>query len=184
MGVGLYCSCFGKSGRERLTKEYTNDQEVGLPTSIIDLMKRTCSRRSKNQKITKNTQQEKKQQLKKEDHISKEFSTLQDCLLASPALNRNNGGEVAHHHHVLKQNKVYPSFAEDDIADYASNGGSFTKQRPLKVAEIDSNISKMDVSSSSRRSQIGNKIKKRVSFKLPVEAEIFIYNVEEEEIDK
>lgn len=115
--------------------------------------------------------QQQQQQLQLENY--KKFSTLEECFLASPMPNSyNSNGDQALHHHVLKQNKVYPS-------DYASNNprGSFSKQRLLKAGEVGS--SEVEVYSSLSRSQSGKR-KKKVSFRLPEEADIIVYNISEE----
>ncbi|WCJ33002.1 hypothetical protein M5689_014389 [Euphorbia peplus] len=115
----------------------------------------------------------------------KGFKTLEDCLLDSPAVNgyyisnsnsnnNSNIGECYFH----KQNKVHPSLLlgyHDDCSDYGYNydnpRGSTSKQRLIvKVAEP-----------ALRKSRSKKTSKKRVSFRLPEEADIFVYNLTEED---
>ncbi|EEF31180.1 conserved hypothetical protein [Ricinus communis] len=186
--MGAICSCFGRSSFETFPKEDLNDHNNGLLiTANTEILKQRCSQRKNEIKRRELNPQEKQKKKQQQQLVKdKEFTTLKDCLLSSPAVdtyyNSSTNGDdpLVYCHVILKQNKVYPSFAEDNV-DYASNPrGSFSKKRLLKISEVNSS-SQVDVSSSLTRNH-SKKIKKRVSFKLPEESDIFIYHIPEEEI--
>lgn len=147
---------------------------------------RNCLLWTKNKKKTQTQAKEQKQHIMK---LVKE-RTLEDCLSASSPDYANeedckNGGKL---YHVLPQyfNRVYPALAGED-REYCSNSrGSLCRERLLKVEEI-GRRSKVSVSSSTLGRNRSGKIKKRVSFKLPEEADIIIFyspHHEESRIDE
>lgn len=109
-----------------------------------------------------------------------EYMTLEDCLLASPNINvhpRITGGEIQMFKHLPK--RVYPSSSSPDV-----NQEFFTPRRSFSSGannigrideddELDGDHDSMSMSSISR-SESG-KVKKKVSFRLPEESDIYIY---------
>ncbi|KAL3519387.1 hypothetical protein ACH5RR_017536 [Cinchona calisaya] len=119
-----------------------------------------------------------------------ECSTLEDCLLASPNLNahpRIVGGEIQIFKHLPK--RVYPSSSSPD-----TNQEFFTPRRSFSGADrlgrIDEDYEEYgdlvhELSSVSSVSRSGSgKVKKKVSFKVPEEADIYIYYTPKDESEE
>ncbi|KAJ4704019.1 Phospholipase C [Melia azedarach] len=134
------------------------------PTSIIEFIKPECL------KIKKNKQDMKKKKLNPyEKTITKPRKlTLEDWLVASPGPSSRpeyfNGGEL----NVLKQfsKKVHPSSARIQEAGAAATSTS-------RTGDCSTFSCSMEASSVSR-SQSG-KLKKKVTFKSPEEADIILF---------
>lgn len=156
MGAG-FSSSRQSSGPQKLPREYLSDQNSVLASSIINFMKPRCLW----------TDEEKEQHQQQPANEAK-LRTLEEWLLASPSLNKNSssGGE----YYVFKQLSPNIHFHQSlyvDKADYVSDS--------LHQVE------KEELSTSSQ----SGKTKKRVSFKLPEEADIFIfYSPAEDEYGK
>ena len=99
----------------------------------------------------------------------KELITLEECLKASLGYDYEQDYKNIGEYHVLKQfsNRVYPALDGDN-----SNTMDYSMERQIKVEDIGRR--EMGVS-SMRRSQSDEKVKKRVSFRLPQEADIIIF---------
>ncbi|XP_021288166.1 uncharacterized protein LOC110419437 [Herrania umbratica] len=118
---------------------------------------------------------ERQLQLKEKQHQqpkqAKEL-TLEDWLIASPGLQKHSGtggGE----YHVLKHSskRVFPSFVGENAHTSSKPRENFSKERLLKFEDDE----REDMEVSLSRSQSG-KSKKRVSFRQPEEADIFIFH--------
>ncbi|KAL3503558.1 hypothetical protein ACH5RR_038007 [Cinchona calisaya] len=138
------------------------DSEVGLAASIMNFMKQgflLCNNSTTDQKRRKRVshshqsqQQEKKHHLLKNKEI--EFVTLEEWILSSPCLNVANNNQ-GNDHQLSKQSskRVHPSFD--------------TTHQEVGKKEVED-------SSFCSQSQSGNKLKKKVSFRLPEVADVFI----------
>ncbi|XVF27989.1 hypothetical protein REPUB_Repub14bG0157100 [Reevesia pubescens] len=136
-------------------------------SSIIEAIKPECLKKRK----MKKNQMKIRQLQSPEKRITKVRKlTLEDWLLASPGpagLNRpdclNEGGELYVFKHFSR--RVYPSSSREREDVPSTPGDSFSMD-----------LSSGDVSRSSfKRSQSG-KLKKKVSFRLPEEADIVIFH--------
>ncbi|EEF32791.1 uncharacterized protein LOC125370476 [Ricinus communis] len=138
---------------------YSMDEKPKEGSSIIELLKPGCFKAKKTKTNRKRT--------------------LEDWLLASPSMKPDciTVGEL----HVSKQfsKRVHPSSSIEAHKVVLSKAGeSFSLERLVildREADLDCiNFSSMDVSSAIKRSK-SNETKKRVSFKLPEEADIIIF---------
>ncbi|XVF70750.1 hypothetical protein PTKIN_Ptkin11bG0187800 [Pterospermum kingtungense] len=137
---------------------------------------------------TKETEQkqlrqvEEKQQKQQQVEKAKDL-TLEDWLIDSPGfLQKNNGISVGEYHVFRHSSKrVFPSFVREMANSSCNNPReSFSKEKLKKPEDDHVQSEEMEVCLS--RSQSG-KSKKKVSFRLPEEADIFIFHsspVEEE----
>ncbi|OMO83617.1 hypothetical protein CCACVL1_11322 [Corchorus capsularis] len=114
------------------------------------------------------------QQLKKAKEV-----TLEEWLIASPGLQKhNNSGSGEYHVFKHSSKRVFPSFIGENhgnsskINSCSNPRGSFSKESLLKFED---NVEREEVEISISRSQSG-KSKKKVSFRLPEEADIFIFH--------
>lgn len=98
--------------------------------------------------------------------------TLEDCLISSPALNPQcniRAGEIP----VLKQpNKVYPSSPDFSNTHFYTPRMSFSSGKLEKIDEFGEEDEE-EVSIISRSGQ--GTLKKKVTFKLPEEADMIIF---------
>lgn len=109
------------------------------------------------------------------------YMTLEDCLLASPSLNahpRVVGGEIQIFKH-LPTNRVFPSSTSPDTGqEFFTPRRSFSGA-DCKLGRIDEDYGQDADQDSSRVSSISRsgsgKVKKKVRFRLPEEADIYIY---------
>ncbi|PON94171.1 hypothetical protein TorRG33x02_102100 [Trema orientale] len=169
MGLFLSCSCFSSS--KTLPKEdHDHHQNGGLIRSVTEFVKPTHSRTGKNKQKTEQNEN----QYKKLNMVKK--GTLEDLLLAEPGKKENcicksTGKECCFVIRFFK--RIYPPF--EDCATKASKAKvkSASMERLLKVEVVDHSSAEIDVSSMSR-SQSGN-LRKRVSFRVPSEADIIIF---------
>lgn len=150
MGAG-FSSSRRSSSPQKLPKKYLSDQNSVLASSIINFMKPRCLW----------TDEENKQH---QPVNEAKLRTLEEWLLASPSLNKNSssGGE----YYVFKNFSPKVHFHRSlyaDKADYTSN----SLEGLLKLDEVE----KEELRASSQ----SGKTKKRVRFKLPEEADIFIF---------
>ena len=118
---------------------------------------------------TKETKQkQQKQQLKK----AKE-PTLEDWLIASPGKLQKNNGISGGEYHVFKHSfkRVFPSFVGEMANSSSKPREIFSKEKLLKSEDVE----REEIEVSLSRSQSGQS-KKRVSFRQPEEADIFIFH--------
>lgn len=102
-------------------------------------------------------------------------STLEDCLLASPNpayMISNGSGDFQ----VFKQlfQKLHPSSPEDHSADFFTPRISFSAEKLGLLGKLNEEEEE-ELCGAISRTQSG-KLKKRVSFRLPEEADIFIFS--------
>lgn len=191
-------SCLrGFSSAERSPNEekyYANHRSVSsTATSVVEFLKPKCLRKEKKKDM------EMQQKEKQEDHQQltstvKEVLTLEEWFMASPGTGDycfwTKGGEYCVFKHYLSK-KIHPSLAAGDSADFTSKprakdstSNTVSLETLLKMEEIDTE--EKGVISAISRSQSG-KEKKRVSFKLPQESDIIIFQcspeVDAEDID-
>ncbi|KAF5730518.1 Hydroxyproline-rich glycoprotein family protein [Tripterygium wilfordii] len=163
-------SCFGQSSPQRLPKESSDEQNVSITTSVIEFIKQSLKREKTKKKQLQQFNPEDKQQLK--------VVSLQDWILDSPRLNEDcpNFGEQ-----VLKQFsvKVYPCLVQEKANFSYNPRESFSQERLLKDFEVDTE--ELEECSLSKR--LSKKAKKRVSFRLPEESDIFIFYPDEDELE-
>lgn len=133
----------------------------------------------------KKIEEEKKKQLSPLDNKletkSKEISSLKDCLLNSPRLNPPyvNGGEVQVY--TQKPKKVILSSPEVQT-EFFTPRISFSAERLGYLGKIDEKDDEEDLCMMSKSRC--EKLKKRVSFRLPEEGDIFIFYSPEETVEK
>ncbi|XVF33937.1 hypothetical protein REPUB_Repub18cG0014100 [Reevesia pubescens] len=171
MGFSLSCFRQSSSSPQRLAEqEIKHDRSACSGMSFMVLGCLWTKETKKRQLQLKEEQQE--QQLKK----SKEL-TQEDWLIAAPGngiLQKNNGTSSDGEYHVFKHSskRVFPSFNVGEMANNSSKPReSFSKEKLLKFEEVERED--MEVSLSRSKSW---KSKKRVSFRLPEEADIFIFH--------
>ncbi|KAK9025914.1 hypothetical protein V6N11_038768 [Hibiscus sabdariffa] len=102
--------------------------------------------------------------------------TLEDWLIASPGLQKIKGNSSRGEYHVLKHHsskRVFPSFVEENMN---SSGSSSTKARRSLKAGEEEDVGTEDIIEVSLSMNQSGKSKKRVSFRLPEEADIFIFH--------
>ncbi|KAI5672923.1 hypothetical protein M9H77_13287 [Catharanthus roseus] len=123
-----------------------------------------CCMKQKQQQQQPRTEKDQRQP-HDDDHLLK-MMTLEDCLLASPSLN-----SPPRNHQIFKQlpRKICPSFPpeEEESQDFSTPRLSFSSS---KRHDIDVNLS----SKSIRKSGSG-KSGKKVRFRMPDEADIYLY---------
>ncbi|CAI9086905.1 OLC1v1020830C1 [Oldenlandia corymbosa var. corymbosa] len=131
------------------------------------------------------------------DYKPKKWMTLEECLMASPNIN------VHHHscilggggHHDQAQmfrknlpNKIHPSSSPDD--DDINIEEFFTPSRSFSLGRIDEREEEEEQDEKSSASvtpssRVGSgKSGRKVSFRLPGEADIFIYHTPKETLDE
>ena len=134
--------------------------------TIIVFMKPKCLRAKLKKK--RQVHAKEKQQLKT---IGGYFSQ-EECLKNSPGYSYEQDSKFEGEYHVLKQfsHMVYPDLAVEDGDKTNTSRDGYSLERLLKVEEIDRR--EMCVSSSRRRI---DSLKKRVSFRLPEEADTIIF---------
>ena len=168
----LYLSCLCFSSSETLPKEdHDHHQNGGLIRLPMEFVKPTGSWTGKNkQKMEQGESQYQKLKMVKK-------GTLEDLLLAEPGKDENlictsNGKECRFFIRFFK--RICPPFSEDYAGTKTSKAKfkSASFERLLKV-EVVEHSGETDVSSVSR-SQSGN-TRKRVSFRVPSEADIIIF---------
>ncbi|XVF77340.1 hypothetical protein PTKIN_Ptkin14bG0035200 [Pterospermum kingtungense] len=182
MGFGLTC-LRQPSSPQRLADQEATKHEHNRSSSCSDMsfMMFGCfwTKEAKKRPLQAKKKQQKQQKLKK---AKQQVNTLEDRLIASPGkLQRNNdsfGGEYQAFKHSSK--RVFPSFNVGDPTAANSSSinkprQSFSKERLLVNSEDDHIERGLDMQVCLSRSQSG-KSKKRVSFKLPEEADIFIFH--------
>ncbi|KAJ4725179.1 Phospholipase C [Melia azedarach] len=154
------------SSPQKLPKDDPDVENAGLATSIMKFMKPKClwidEEKDQMQMQLQLYLHEKHQQ---QINMTKE-RTLEEWLLASPRLNKNyrNGGGEYYVLQCLSSPKVHVhSSLYGDKADYISNN---SRERLIKVDQVE-----QEEPSRGKR----GKIKKRVSFRLPEETDIFIF---------
>lgn len=170
--------------------------------SLMELLKPACLRSEKGVRKRPLTPEKKKTtnvystSSTKKENISGEgsFTSLGDWLTSSPGSKPDsmNGGELYVLRSHYSSRRVHPSSSSsskrphsihDDEALSSKARDSFPINRST-VKNEDDNIypdANLDnMSSSLRRNQSGNKSKKRVSFRLPEEADIVIFYPSEE----
>ncbi|GMJ10373.1 hypothetical protein HRI_004706500 [Hibiscus trionum] len=172
--MGCRFSCFGQSSCPQTlsdqegTKQDNNRKQSSC--SVLSLLMLVCM--WKNEAKERELLQEKEQQ---QQNKAKEL-TLEDWLIASPGLQKMNGTSSCGEYHVFKYHsskRVYPSFVEENT-NSSSSSSSSKARRSLKAGEeVDGTEDIIEVSLSMNRS---GKSKKRVSFRLPEEADIFIFH--------
>ncbi|OWM85858.1 hypothetical protein CDL15_Pgr012108 [Punica granatum] len=162
MGVTLSCSCFGQSSnhaQENLpNSSASGDKNCKLASLIINFMKPRCSGTRKGRPIE--AQQEKDRKMPKR--------TLEDWLSEASSPTSKQSDIINADKHMFKHfsnKRIHPSSAYPR--------GSFSKERLLKVVEDGDSLEV--ISSSFKRISQGERIKKRVSFRLPEEDEIIIF---------
>ncbi|KAK8705995.1 hypothetical protein V6N13_049577 [Hibiscus sabdariffa] len=167
--MGCRFSCFGQSScpqtlpdQEGAKYDYNRNRSS---CSVLSLPMSVCM--WKNEAKERELLQEKEQQ---QQNKGKEL-TLEDWLIASPGLQKMKGTSSRGEYHVFKHHsskRVFPSFVEEN--PNSSRGSSSKARRSLKDVGTEDII---EVSLSMNQS---GKSKKRVSFRLPEEADIFIFH--------
>lgn len=171
--MGSRCSCFGQSSHRRLSDQQETGHEnehKGSSWSVLSLLMLVCM--WKNEAKERQLLQVKEKQQQKQVNKAKKEPTLEDWLIASPGLQKINGTTSEGEYHVFKHHsskRVFPSCVGENENGSSSSSkprGSFSKERPLKGEESEVSLS---------MTQSG-KSKKRVRFRLPEEADIFIFH--------
>ncbi|KAB2044406.1 hypothetical protein ES319_D01G087500v1 [Gossypium barbadense] len=174
--MGSRCSCLGQSSPQRLSDQQETEHEnehKASSWSVLCLLMLVCM--WKNEAKERQLLQVKEKQQQKQVNKAKKEPTLEDWLIASPGLQKINGTTSGGEYHVFKHyssKRVFPScVGENENGSSSSSSsskarGSFSKERLLKGEES-------EVSFSMTRS---GKSKKRVSFRLPEEDDIFIFH--------
>ncbi|KAF5727934.1 hypothetical protein HS088_TW21G00074 [Tripterygium wilfordii] len=165
-------SCLGQSSPKRLPEESSDDQNVSLNASVIEFIKQIFLKSETTKKKRQfNPEGKQQQQLK--------LVTLQDWILDSPSLDNDctSFGE----HQVLKQFsfKVYPSLVQENPNFLYNPRESFSQERLLKDFEVD----REELEECSLNRSQSEKSKKKVSFRLPEESDIFIFYPDDEELE-
>ena len=172
MGFGLSCfRQYSSSSPQRLADQHEIKHDNRSTCSGMSFMMLGCLwKKETKQRQLQLKEKQQKQQLKKEKEL-----TLEDWLIASPGiLQKNNGTYVGEgEYHVFKHSskRVFPSFVGEMTNSSSKPRESFSKERLLKSKDVE----REDMEVCLSRSQSG-KSKKRVSFRLPEEAHIFIFH--------
>ncbi|CAI9756849.1 unnamed protein product [Fraxinus pennsylvanica] len=156
--MGSNFCCFPSSG---FSKKNSDDKNGSLTASMLECMKPRCllaTSKIKKQSHRQENQQKHQQQLRKNNC---EVLTLEEWILSSPGFN------------VPKQcpsNRVHPSFEGDHEDLVPESRDNISLEISMKIDEGEKG--KLE-NSSVGRNQSG-KMKKKVSFRSPEVAEIFI----------
>ncbi|KAL4313310.1 hypothetical protein GQ457_01G006650 [Hibiscus cannabinus] len=186
--MGCRFSCSGQSSPQRLSDQPETKHNNGhnrSSWSVLSLLMLVCMWQNEAKERELLQEKEKHQQRKQQRNKAKELTpTLEDWLVASPGLQKINGTSSGGEYHVFKHyssKRVFPSFIRENTNTNSSSSssskarGSFSNERLLKGEEEEDagNEDIIEVSLSMSRS---GKSKKRVSFRLPEEADIFIFH--------
>lgn len=107
-----------------------------------------------------------------------ECMTLEDCLLASPNLNAHPRIMGGHEIQIFKHlpSKVYPSSHSPDISQELFTPRRSFSERLGRIDEsLEHDVDELSSKSSISRSGGSGKVRKKVTFRLPKEADIFSY---------
>lgn len=94
--------------------------------------------------------------------------TLEDLIMASPGFNRGDQSQYLHMHHRQSSKKIHPSFDGDCKKELLPAGCSAVE---LSMEAEEARYGELKKYSSSERSR---KLKKKVSFRSPEVAEVFV----------
>ena len=156
------------SSTRRMPKQDSDDRSVSLTTSIMEFLKPSCLWREMNMMWKKLVQHPKKQKKKKHKVKMVKELTLEEWFSTSSPC-RNDDDSVRNNMRAEHNTWVYPSSDDDE----KSNSRHSFSQQKLLIEVVDCGR-RSDASCLSSRKSNG-KEKKRVSFKLPEEADIFIF---------
>lgn len=155
-------------------KNHSNDPQFDSKTSCIELLKPDCLKTQKRKQLH---QQENK--FTKVAKVTTRVKTLEDWMLASPAVRRDGNGSNINasaiqdpkqcNYRVCSWMSSTPTPYVEISGDFSLARDSLSLERRKKVEET--SLERMETS----KSQSGKVIKKRVSFRLPEEADIIIY---------
>ncbi|KAL5737536.1 hypothetical protein ACOSP7_030297 [Xanthoceras sorbifolium] len=147
--MGVIFSCFRQFWRpQKLPKEDSDDQKFGFAAApIFKLIKPRCYWAPEEEK-----EKQKPQKQKQMSYNKVKERTLEEWLLASP-------------------DYVFNSYSH---GDYDNAEESIAKIMMKKLLEVDNDNGGVTEEEEDHQSSSG-KIKKKVSFKLPDEADIFIF---------
>ncbi|OMP04332.1 hypothetical protein COLO4_09739 [Corchorus olitorius] len=163
--MGISLSCF----RQPSPQKHDRSSCSGMSACL-------WGKETKKRQLEQKEMPQLQQQLKKAKEV-----TLEEWLIASPGLqlqkHNNNSGSGEYHVFKHSSKRVFPSFIGENHGNSSkiscSNPrGSFSKESLLKFED---DVEREEVEISLSRSQSA-KSKKKVSFRLPEEADIFIFH--------
>lgn len=163
MGRSFFCFRQFSSPRRLPKQDSNDDRSISLTTSIVEFMKPSCLWREKSMMWKRLVQQPKRQKKQQKVKMVKELTLEEWFSTSSPCRD-----ESAEHN-----TWVFPSSHGDNDDDAKFNSRHSFSQQRLLIEVVDCGRRRSDVSCLSSRKS--SKVKKRVSFRLPEEADIFIF---------
>ncbi|KAK9935917.1 hypothetical protein M0R45_012790 [Rubus argutus] len=189
--MGANLSIFKRSSSTRSST--CNSSSTGA--SLIELLRPGCLKSEKNNGKRPLTPEKKKKNNNVINTSSttsvanitageSSFTTLGECLLSSPGSKPDSmsGGELCVLRSQYSSRRVHPSSSSSKrphTYDHAALGSKARLVRNGEDETADANLDNM-TSSSLSRTQSENKSKKKVSFRLPEEADIIMFYPSEE----
>ncbi|XVE80450.1 hypothetical protein DITRI_Ditri14bG0140600 [Diplodiscus trichospermus] len=175
--MGFSFSCFRPcSNSQRLANQQEKKHDNRSACSGLSFMGLGCLWKQETKQMQlKLEEKQQKEQLKKAKEL-----TLEDWLINSPGILQKNHGVLGDEYHVFKHSskRVFPSVVGEMANSSSKPKESFSKEKLLLKHDEDVESEAMEVCLSRSQSR---KSKKRVSFRLPEEADIFIFHASSEE---